>query len=316
MAATGRQAPLKPWERAGSTSSATSGPSPFAPPSNTASTAATVASAGVADTGKVDENGVATQAGTVAGRPNPPRPWEQNSTGYGGTVNNYNRPSMYGSGTTLGGYGGSSYGGYGSSVGGYGGAYGGSSYGGMGNYGSSYGGLGSSYGGGLYNRGMGSTYGGYGGMGGYGGVGGMGGYGGMGAYGGMGGPGAVGPYGYGGQGDPNDPMGGGPPPQPPNFWQQMLRGLNGFLTFFGRLSMLVDENTHALHFFITALLQLFDRAGVLYGELARFVLRMLGVKSKARTKLASPPPALPAPGDGPSNFDSVWGNAPTGGPFP
>jgi hypothetical protein len=136
----------------------------------------------------------------------------------------------------------------------------------------------------------------------------------MGGYGGMGGPGAVGPYGYGGQGDPNNPMG-GEPPQAPNFWQQMLRGLNGFLTFFGRLSMLVDENTHALHFFITALLQLFDRAGVLYGELARFVLRMLGVKSKARTKIATPPPALPGPGGDGSNFDAVWGNAPTGG-FP
>lgn len=136
----------------------------------------------------------------------------------------------------------------------------------------------------------------------------------MGGYGGMGGPGAMGPYGYGGQGDPNNPMG-GEPPQAPNFWQQMLRGLNGFLTFFGRLSMLVDENTHALHFFITALLQLFDRAGVLYGELARFVLRMLGVKSKARTKIATPPPALPGPGGDGSNFDAVWGNAPTGG-FP
>lgn len=42
-----------------------------------------------------------------------------------------------------------------------------------------------------------------------------------------GGPGAVGPYGYGGNGDPNDPMGGGPPPPAPNFWQQMLRGVGG-----------------------------------------------------------------------------------------
>lgn len=54
---------------------------------------------------------------------------------------------------------------------------------------------------------------------------------------------------------------------------------------------------------------------MLYGELARFVLRMLGVKSKARTKIATPPPALPGPGGDGSNFDAVWGNAPTGG-FP
>ena len=63
--------------------------------------------------------------------------------------------------------------------------------------------------------------------------------------------------------------------------------------------------------------QLCDRAGMLYGELARFVLRFLGVRSKARTKLASPPPALPAaPGDGANTFDAVWGNAPTNRPFP
>ena len=29
--------------------------------------------------------------------------------------------------------------------------------------------------------------------------------------------------------------------------------------FFGRLSFLVDENAHAVHFFISALLQLLDR---------------------------------------------------------
>lgn len=61
--------------------------------------------------------------------------------------------------------------------------------------------------------------------------------------------------------------------------------------FFGRLSILVDENTQAFHFFITALLQLCDRAGVLYGELARFVLRLLGfrtgAKARARSKAAA-----------------------------
>jgi ATP-binding cassette subfamily B protein len=44
------------------------------------------------------------------------------------------------------------------------------------------------------------------------------------------------------------------------------------LSFFGRISFLVDENTQALHFFITAVLQLCDRAGTRYGELAAFVL--------------------------------------------
>lgn len=33
----------------------------------------------------------------------------------------------------------------------------------------------------------------------------------------------------------------------------------GVMHFFGRLSFLVDENAHAVHFFVTALLQLLDR---------------------------------------------------------
>jgi hypothetical protein len=33
----------------------------------------------------------------------------------------------------------------------------------------------------------------------------------------------------------------------------------GVVHFFGRLSFLVDENAHAVHFFISALLQLLDR---------------------------------------------------------
>lgn len=118
-------------------------------------------------------------------------------------------------------------------------------------------------GGGMYNR-----YGGYGMNGGYGGM--------------MGGPYGGGPW------DPNDPNGpGGPPAGPPSFWQSMLRvvswslflpstkalvcqekalktstnmlcivgQLHGVVNFFGRISMLVDENTQAFHFFITALLQ-------------------------------------------------------------
>ncbi|CAK9201452.1 unnamed protein product [Sphagnum troendelagicum] len=289
--------PPKPWERGGA-QAGSSVPSPFAPPSDSPSTAATVADAGVVNEGAKDDNGIprnsAVAGGTVAGRQMPPRPWEVNTSGYGGALTSYNRPSLYGGmGSTMGGYG-STYGSpYSGSM--YGGGYG-NTYSG---YGSSYGGgLGSSYGG-MYNRYGSGGYGQYGGRG----------YGGMsGGYGGMGG-GEMAPYGYGGPGDPNDPNA-GPPPGPPNFWQSMLHALNGFLNFFGRLSILVDENTHAFHFFITALLQLCDRAGVLYGELARFVLRLLGVRSKGHTRPKSPPvaPALPSgTGDASNNWDSVWG---------
>ncbi|XP_049386470.1 peroxisomal membrane protein 13-like [Solanum stenotomum] len=65
--------------------------------------------------------------------------------------------------------------------------------------------------------------------------------------------------------------------------------------------MLIDQNTQAFHMFMSALLQLFDRSGLLYGELARFVLRLLGVKTKAN-KIHPPganaphgPNALPGP---------------------
>lgn len=107
--------------------------------------------------------------------------------------------------------------------------------------------------------------------------------------------------------------------------------------FFGRLSFLVDENAHAVHFFISALLQLLDRCawscaaaagtawgiaagheqqsacwhppisaplqpapavlllcacrfGSLYGELARFVLRLLGFKPKDKKAAAQEGP--------------------------
>lgn len=136
----------------------------------------------------------------------------------------------------------------------------------------------------------------------------------------MGAMGPPGPY------DPNDPN--GPPPQPPSAWQHMLHVVGGVMHFFGRLSFLVDENAHAVHFFVSALLQLLDRAGSLYGELARFIFRMLGIKTKAREaqmqsgqKPGAPPgqprtnplPGLPGapthrapqqPGAG--NWDSVW----------
>jgi len=80
----------------------------------------------------------------------------------------------------------------------------------------------------------------------------------------------------------------GPPPAPPTAWQTLLAGVNGVMHFFGRLSFLVDENAHAVHFFISALLQLLDRAGSLYAELARFVLRIL-LRRTASRKAALPP---------------------------
>lgn len=164
---------------------------------------------------------------------------------------------------------------------GMGGMYGSSGYGG---YGGGYGGLGGSYGmGGMYGGGMyGSRY----GMGGYG-MGGM--YGGGYGMGGMYGGGMGGPMGM----DPNDPNAPGPPP---TAWQAIMRSLHGIVTFFGKISFLVDENTQALHFFITALLQLLDRAGVLYGELARFVLRLLGYRVPDRPKFDGPPGMMGGPG--------------------
>jgi hypothetical protein len=56
-----------------------------------------------------------------------------------------------------------------------------------------------------------------------------------------------------------DPNHGGAPSRPPSSWEAMLRGIQGIVQFFGRLSFLVDENAHAVHFFIGALLQLLDR---------------------------------------------------------
>ncbi|KAJ0437561.1 putative peroxin 13 [Helianthus annuus] len=183
--------------------------------------------------------------------------------------------------------------GYGSTLGynsGYGaGGYG--SYGGMGSYNSGlYGGSS------MYNRGYGGgLYGSGGGM-----------YGG-----GMYGGGTYGSsYGMGmGMGMV------GPPSQPPGFWISLMRVMQGFVTFFGRVAMLIDQNAQAFHMFMSALLQLFDRSGLLYGELARFVLRILGVK-RVPNKIQPPgpngpqthiegPKGAPAPAGG---WDGVWGN--------
>ncbi|KAH9299963.1 hypothetical protein KI387_011546, partial [Taxus chinensis] len=248
--------PPKPWERVGSSS----GPSPFNPSSN-GPTRSVLESAGVAKSGDNDldtERNVPTANRSTMGRTMPLRPWEQNRGGsYGGYGSMANYNSGYGAMTNYNsGYGSGTYGSnnlYGG-VGGYGGAIGGPYRGGL--YGNNmYGGYGGPTGyGGMYNNGMGGPMGGYG-------------------------PGPGGPYAN-GNGDPNDPLGG--PPSPPTFWQSMLHMLHGVATIFGRIATLVDENTQAFHIFINAFLQLFDRSGLLYGEIARFVLRLLGVRTKPR----------------------------------
>ncbi|KNA07869.1 hypothetical protein SOVF_167860 [Spinacia oleracea] len=285
--------PPKPWERSGSSSS---GPAPFRPPSS-GTTSDVVEASGTAKPGEIvstsDRN--TTMNTNSVGRPLPSRPWESNTgnSSYGGINSGMAYNSGYGSGmynSVGGGYGGMSGGMYGSSSmyrGGIGGGYGGGMGGGYGGglYGSGmYGG-----GGGMYNSGLGGTMGGYG----------------MGM--GMGGP--FGPQ------DPNNP-----PPSPPGFWISFLRVMEGVVNFFGRISLLVDQNTQAVHFFMSALLQLFDRGGMLYGELARFVFRVLGLGRKSR-KIS--PNGLPLPGpdmqndqkfiEGPKSapaggWDNVWGN--------
>ncbi|CAI7892235.1 unnamed protein product [Closterium sp. NIES-53] len=303
-----RPPPPKPWERAQQSTGAASS-SPFAPSAPAASTSQVVAEAGTAGS-----NPLTSADAAAAGRPMPSRPWEgattaagasgvspYGSSAYGtpastaggaylganrygsGMSSLYGGGGMYGAGGTA--YGsaysspyasrlGGGYGGYGAGAGGYG-------AGGM--YGSSYGmggmgGYGSSLGGGMYGSGM--TMGGMGG--------GMYGSGmGMGMGMGYGGEMGMGPHG----GDPNAPPDGQGPPRAPTFWVSMLRVIHGVMTGFGRLCVLVDENTHAIHFFITALLQLCDRAGLLYGEVARFVLRLLGFRTPPSQRPKGLPPA-------------------------
>ncbi|XP_004299872.1 PREDICTED: peroxisomal membrane protein 13 isoform X2 [Fragaria vesca subsp. vesca] len=291
--------PPKPWERAGSSS----GPAPFKPPS-AGSTSDVVEASGTARPGEIVSSADRSTPNNrnTLGRPVPSRPWEQNY----GSSNTYGGYGTGMSGVTgmSGTYG--SYGGTGGLYGGTGGLYGGGMYGnsmyrgGYGGAGGLYGGssgmygAGSMYGGGMYNSGMGGPMGGYG----------------M----GMGGP-------YGGQ-DPNDPY--GAPPSAPGFWVSALHVLQGVVSFFGRIAILIDQNTQAFHLFMTALLQLFDRSGLLYGELARFVLRILGVRTKPKMGPPSGPNGLPfhGPNGAPENrnyiegpkaapsgsWDNVWGN--------
>ncbi|KAJ7980664.1 peroxisomal membrane protein 13 [Quillaja saponaria] len=277
--------PPKPWERAGSSS----GPAPFKPPSG-GSTSDVVEASGTARPGEIvsssDKNAIVNR--NSLGRPVPTRPWEQNygNSGIGGYGSTMNYNSGYGSGLngSYGGLGGN-YGGLGGNYGGLGGTYGGGTYGGgmyRGGYGGGLYGSSGMYGGGMYNSGFGGPMGGYG----------------------MGGP-------FGSQ-DPNDPN--GAPPSPPGFWISVLRVMQGVVNFFGRISILVDQNTQAFHMFMTALLQLFDRSGVLYGELARFVLRLLGIKTKARKVQHMGPNGFPLPGNSNSHVNQNYIEAPKSAP--
>ncbi|KAK4778950.1 hypothetical protein SAY86_006478 [Trapa natans] len=272
-----RNPPPKPWEQAGGSS----GPAPFKPPSS-GNTSDVVEASGTANPGEVlpaNNRNAAANTSSLA-RPMPSRPWEQQSYGsaYGGGYGSgLNYSSGYGSGM------------YGSSVGGYGGSYGGGLYGsGMyrGGYGGLYGGSGmyGGYGGGMYGNSFGGP---------------------MGSY-GMG----MGPYNQ----DPNNPH--GDPPSPPGFWISFLRVMEGVVTFFGRVAMLIDQNTQAFHMFISALLQLFDRSGMLYGELARFVFKILGIRTQ-RKKPHPPPGPNGLPGapmlQGNQHYIEGPKTAPTGG---
>uniref|UniRef100_A0A2K1R7J3 Uncharacterized protein n=1 Tax=Populus trichocarpa TaxID=3694 RepID=A0A2K1R7J3_POPTR len=257
-------------------SGGSSGATPFKPPS-AGSTSDVVEASGTARPGEiVQSSGNTTNNTNAVGRPLPARPWEQSysTSNYGGYNSTLNYNSGYGSGTY-----GSSYGGVGGSYGGVGGLYGGGMYGNSmyrGGYGGLYG-SGMNGGGGMYNSGFGGAMGGYG----------------M----GMGGP-------YGVQ-DPNNPF--GEPPSPPGF-------LQGVVNFFGRLSILIDQNTQAFHMFMTALLQLFDRSGMLYGELARFVLRLLGIRTKPRMVNPQGPNGLPLPGPEGTNANSRYIEGPKAAP--
>lgn len=275
----GTGAPAKPWERTGTHS----GPSPFNPPSS-GTTSDVVEASGTARPGEIVSaaNGnTAVNNNNTLSRPVPTRPWERQNYGstYGGYGSGLNYNSGYGSGTYGSGMYGSSYGGMGGSFGG--GLYGNSMY--RGGYGGLYGGS-SMYGGGMHNSGFGGPMGNYGmGMG-------------------------MDPY---GEQDPNNPYGG--PPSPPGFWISFLRVMQGVVNFFGRVSILIDQNTQAFHMFMTALLQLFDRSGMLYGELARFVLRLLGIKTKPRKLNQQTPNGLPGPHNLHGNQNYIEGPKPAPG---
>lgn len=60
-------------------------------------------------------------------------------------------------------------------------------------------------------------------------------------------------------------------------------------------------------------MQLFDRSGMLYGELARFVLRLLGIKTKPRKLNQQTPNGLPGPHNLHGNQNYIEGPKPAPG---
>lgn len=129
-----------------------------------------------------------------------------------------------------------------------------------------------------------------------------------------------------------------------NFLQ--LLQMQGVVTFFGRVAILIDQNTQAFHMFMTALLQviwwscfsflsltkgsfvfgdwiigvarlisdscyfylqLFDRSGLLYGELARFVLRLLGIRTKPKKGQPPGPHGIQGPHNSHGNQNYIEG---------
>eukprot|EP00210_Caulerpa_lentillifera_P003521 g3360.t1 len=85
---------------------------------------------------------------------------------------------------------------------------------------------------------------------------------------------------------PGLPPPGGDAPKPP-MWQRFIEGLHKVVSAFGRVSFLVDENTQAFHFFITALLALMDKAGSLYGELMRYIMKLMGLGRRRRRTIVA-----------------------------
>ncbi|KAF1883144.1 hypothetical protein Lal_00003327 [Lupinus albus] len=263
------------------------GPAPFKPPSS-GTTSSIVEASGTARPGEIVSSADRNPATT--NRDALGRPVPTRPWENNSANSSYGGTMNYSSGYGAGaGMYGSSLGGLGGGLYGGGGMYGNSMY--KGGYGGGLYGSSGMYGGGMYNSGLGGPMGG-------------------------------GPY---GDQDPNNPY--NALPSPPGFWISALHVMQGVVNFFGRISMLIDQNTQAFHLFMTALLQLFDRSGVLYGELARFVLRLLGIRTKQR-KVNPPGPngqpqplphnsygnvnSIEVPKAAPSGaWDNVWGNNPS-----
>ncbi len=71
----------------------------------------------------------------------------------------------------------------------------------------------------------------------------------------------------------------------------VLGAFGSIMALVGRITFLVDSNAAALHYFIGALLQLLERFGSMYSEVARFVL---GIVFRRKT------------GKGETGFEKHW----------